>query len=117
MVVDKLTDVLTAVADPTRREILEHLTEGSATVGELVEPFPITQQAVSKHVARLEEAGLIEKRRVGRRHVCSLNAEPLRLVDTWVGRYRSLWERRLDRLVEHVRHLEREKESYDPEEG
>lgn len=110
---DELTPILAALADPTRRSILERLRRGPATVGEIARPLRMTQQAVSKHVAKLERARLVDKRRVGRRHVCTLNAGPVRLVDAWVAPYRRLWEERLHRLAAHLELMQRTDESHD----
>ena len=77
-VVDSLSTTLAAVADPTRRAILRRLASGPAPVRELARPFRISQQAVSKHVAYLERAHLVRKRRDGRLHVCTIDPKPLR---------------------------------------
>jgi len=113
VVVDELTPILAALADPTRRSILDRLRRGPATVGEIARPLRMTQQAVSKHVAKLERARLVDKRRVGRRHVCTLNAGPVSLVDAWVAPYRRLWEERLDRLAAHLDLMQRTDEFHD----
>jgi DNA-binding transcriptional ArsR family regulator len=112
MVVDTLTTTLAALADPTRRSILDRLASGPATVGELAEPFRISQQAVSKHLAYLERARLVQKRREGRRHVCTLSAAPFSEVAGWVEHYRRFWEQSLDRLDEYLQEL-RKKEKTD----
>lgn len=106
MVVDTLSSTLAALSDPTRRSILDRLAAGPATVGELVEPFRISQQAVSKHLAYLERARLVEKRREGRRHVCTLRPVPFKEVADWVGHYRCFWEQSFDRLDEYLRKLQ-----------
>jgi DNA-binding transcriptional ArsR family regulator len=96
--VDSLTQTLDAVSDPTRRSILERLAAGPAPVRDLVAPLGISQQAVSQHLARLERAGLIRKRRQGRLHICSLAAEPLAELAAWTEGYRRFWEERFQRL-------------------
>jgi DNA-binding transcriptional ArsR family regulator len=98
VVVDSLSLTLAAVADPTRRKLLRRLTGGASTVGELARPFRISQQAISKHLACLERARLIEKRRDGRVHLCTLNAKPLREVAAWAVEYRRFWEESFERL-------------------
>jgi DNA-binding transcriptional ArsR family regulator len=98
MVVDSLSNTLTAVSDPTRRSILRRLAAGPATVGELAAPFRISQQAISKHLACLERAHLVEKRRQGRTHVCSLNPAPVKEVLEWAAGYRRFWEASFERL-------------------
>jgi DNA-binding transcriptional ArsR family regulator len=106
MVVDSLSATLAALSDPTRRSILARLATGAATVGELAGPFRITQQAVSKHLAYLERARLVEKRRKGRSHVCMLRPVPFKEVADWVDHYRRFWELSFDRLEEYLRGLE-----------
>lgn len=98
------------MADPTRRAILRRLTLGPASVTDLARPFDITQQAISKHLAYLEDARLIEKRREGRLHICSLNPAPLKEVAEWTEEYRKFWEtsfQRLDALLEEMQSGER----------
>ena len=96
MVVDSLSATLSALSDPTRRSILTRLAAGPATVGELAEPFHMSQQAVSKHLAYLERVRLVEKRREGRSQVCSLRPAPFKEVSDLVEYYRMFWERALD---------------------
>ncbi len=105
MVVDTLSTTLAALSDPTRRSILARLAAGAATVGELAGPFRVSQQAVSKHLAYLERARLVEKRREGRSHVCTLRPVPFKEVADWVEHYRSFWELSFDRLDEYLRGL------------
>ena len=110
MVVDSLSQTLAAVADPTRRAILRRLVEGPAPVTDLARPFRMSQQAVSKHVAYLEKTRLIEKRRDGRLHVCTLRPEPLQEVAGWAEGFRELWEanfRRLDALLDELKSAEK----------
>lgn len=95
---DSLSLTLTAIADPTRRSILHRLQVGSSTVGELAAPFRISQQAVSKHLACLERARLIQKQRDGRIHLCSLDARPLQAVADWTAQYRRFWQESFERL-------------------
>jgi len=110
MVVDSLSATLSALSDPTRRSILARLSAGPATVGELAEPFQISQQAVSKHLAYLQRARLVDKRRAGRRHVCTLRPAPFKEVAEWVEHYRNFWEQTLDRLGEYLRTMEGKEE-------
>ena len=98
MVVDQLTLTFAALADPTRRAILDRLVRGPAAVGDLARPFRMSQQAVSKHLACLERARLVEKRRDGRLSLCSLDARPLREVASWTAGYRRFWEDSYARL-------------------
>jgi DNA-binding transcriptional ArsR family regulator len=87
-----------ALADPTRRAILARLRAGPATVGELAAPFDMSLNAVSKHVHRLERAGLLRREVRGREHHCHLEAAPLGEVAAWTAAYRQVWEERLDAL-------------------
>lgn len=97
-VVNDLNLTFIALSDPTRRMILDRLRQGTATVNELAEPFGMSQQAVSKHLAYLERARLIEKQREGRQQLCSLRAAALKDAHDWIDSYRQFWEGALDRL-------------------
>ncbi|HEY2796908.1 MAG TPA: metalloregulator ArsR/SmtB family transcription factor [Thermoanaerobaculia bacterium] len=100
---DSLDLAMAAAADPTRRAILARLAEGPASVTDLARPFRMTQQAVSKHVACLERARLIQKRRAGRHQICTLNPKPLEQIAGWAEGFRELWTanyRRLDLLLD-----------------
>jgi DNA-binding transcriptional ArsR family regulator len=101
--VDQLTDTFAALADPTRRAILERLAEGEATVNELAEPFPITLQAVSKHLKVLERAGLITRGRTAQLRPSRLDAARMKDASEWLDRYRRFWEGSFDRLEERLR--------------
>jgi DNA-binding transcriptional ArsR family regulator len=87
-----------ALADPTRRAILARLAQSEATVGELAEPFEMSQPAVSKHLKVLEKAGLISRGRDGQRRPSRLEPKPLVEATAWLEEYRKLWEARFDRL-------------------
>ncbi|NPD04879.1 metalloregulator ArsR/SmtB family transcription factor [Nocardioides sp. zg-1308] len=87
-----------ALADPTRRTMLERLGRGSATVSELAEPLGISLTGVKKHLHVLEEAGLVSTEKVGRSRHCRLGTERLDDAMAWIGFYQRLWERRLDGL-------------------
>ena len=103
--------VLRAVADESRRTILEALTQGAATAGDLAALLPIARPGVSRHLRVLREAGLVEVRQEAQRRVYSLRLEPLADVDEWLGRYRALWENRLDALHTEVARGKRERRS------
>jgi DNA-binding transcriptional ArsR family regulator len=98
LVVDPLTSTFSALADPTRRAILARLAEGDATVKELAEPFPISVQAVSKHLKVLERAGLITRRRTAQMRPSRLHGTPLRDAAEWLGDYRRFWQGSFERL-------------------
>jgi len=98
----ELDEVFGALADPTRRAILQRLTKGDALVTELAEPFEISLAAVSKHVKVLERAGLVRRRITGREHRCALNPRPMRAASDWIEHYRAFWETRLDALEQYI---------------
>jgi DNA-binding transcriptional ArsR family regulator len=100
--VDELTRTFAALADPTRRAILERLAAGDATVKELAEPFPITVQAVSRHLHVLERAGLITRGRKAQLRPSHLVATPLGSASGWLDQYRSFWEESFERLDERL---------------
>src|SRR5690242_16204696 len=100
-----LTDVdavLHALADPSRRTVVEALGEGEATAGELAALLPIARPGVSRHLRVLREAGLVDVRQDAQRRVYRLRPEPLAELDDWLGRYRSLWEHRFRALHTEV---------------
>lgn len=99
--VGRLDDVFAALADPTRRAIVERLTVGEATVTELAQPFAMSLPAVSKHLGVLERAGLVGRRRDGRARRCRLQPQALRAADEWLETYRVFWSTRLDALSLH----------------
>jgi DNA-binding transcriptional ArsR family regulator len=93
-----LDRTLMALADPTRRAILQRLSKGEARVTELASPFAISLNSVSKHIRMLERARLVQRRRVGRDHFLSFNPKPLDTAATWIETQRALWSARLDAL-------------------
>jgi len=103
--------VLQALSDKSRRAVLETLAGGPATAGELAALLPIARPGVSRHLRVLREAGLAEVRQEAQRRVYSLRPEPLAEVDEWLGRYRALWEQRLDALRTEVARGKRERRS------
>jgi DNA-binding transcriptional ArsR family regulator len=104
LAVDQLSATFAALADPTRRAILERLADSSeVTVNELAEPFPITVQAVSKHLRVLERAGLIERRRNAQLRPSRLRGAALKDAADWLDTYRSFWEGGFQRMDERLR--------------
>ena len=97
-----LDETFAALADPTRRRILAHLARGDRCVTHLARPHAMSLPAVSKHLRVLEKAGLIRRRRHGRRHEIQLEAKPLEQAAQWVEQYRKFWEGSLDRLAEYL---------------
>lgn len=106
MASDHLSAVLSALADPTRRGMLARLATGEATVTELASPYDMSLAAISKHLKVLEKAGLVEQGHHAQYRPRTLNPEPLREVDAWLGDYRKLWEARFDRLDAYLKHLQ-----------
>ena len=104
MTSDQLTATFAALADPTRRAILTRLAEGEATVTELAEPFPISVQAVSKHLKVLEHAGLIARGRTAQLRPSRLTATPLKDAVEWLESYQRFWQESFDRLDERLEH-------------
>ena len=113
LVEDELSVVFSALADPTRRAILERLASGSATVNELAEPFAMTQQAVSKHLLVLERARLISRGRTAQSRPCVLEAARLDEAAGWIARHRQTWVDRHDRLAAHLATLQGERDDRD----
>jgi DNA-binding transcriptional ArsR family regulator len=111
MAIDALSRTFAALADPTRRAILARLADGEATVNELAEPFPVTVQAISKHLKVLERAGLITRGRTAQLRPSRLEGTPLKDVDDWVEGYRRFWESSFDRLDERLNAIQRSPES------
>jgi DNA-binding transcriptional ArsR family regulator len=93
-----LDAVFSALADPTRREILARLSEGEASVSELAEPFEMSLPAVSKHLGVLEDAGLLTREKEGRVRHCRLITEPMQDALEWIARYGRFWEAQFDSL-------------------
>jgi DNA-binding transcriptional ArsR family regulator len=97
------SDVYAAIADPTRRALLLRLAEeGEKNVSELVEPFSISQPAVSKHLRILREAGLVRSRTAGRLRLYAIEARKLQQVYDWVAQFEKYWDERLDRLGDYL---------------
>jgi DNA-binding transcriptional ArsR family regulator len=104
---DPLSTTFAALADPTRRAILERLAQGDATVGELAEPFRMTMPAISKHLSVLERAGLITKSRDGQRRNCRITATPLKNATSWLNEYRRHWEANLESLDAYLTRIQK----------
>jgi DNA-binding transcriptional ArsR family regulator len=100
--VDELSGTFAALADPTRRAILARLAEGEATVNELADPFPISVQAVSKHLKVLERAGLITRGRSAQLRPSRLEASPLKGAVDWLDTYSRFWQGSFDRMEKRV---------------
>lgn len=103
---DRLSMIFMALADPTRRRILEMLSKGDATVNELAKPFTVSLPAISKHLKVLERAGLISRGRNAQWRPCRLEVEALREGADWMNQYRQLWENSLSNLESYVQKLQ-----------
>jgi DNA-binding transcriptional ArsR family regulator len=114
---DQLSATFAALADSTRRAILERLASGEASVGELAAPFAMSLPAISKHLKVLENAGLITRRTDAQWRLCSLDAKPLREASDWVGQYRQFWEANLDSLEEYLRELQAKQKQQEESDG
>jgi DNA-binding transcriptional ArsR family regulator len=108
MATDELSLTFAALADPTRRAILARLAKGEATVNELAEPFPVTVQAISRHLKVLERAGLIVRGRTAQLRPSRLDGEALKEVAEWMAEYRQFWGESFDRLDEQLREIQEE---------
>jgi DNA-binding transcriptional ArsR family regulator len=95
-----------ALADPTRRRILEHLAGGDRCVTDLARPYRMSLPAVSKHLRVLENAGLVRRKRDGRMHRLKLETKPMQQAQAWIEEYRKFWEASFDRLDEYLKQLQ-----------
>jgi DNA-binding transcriptional ArsR family regulator len=105
MAADALSRVFSALADPTRRDMVARLSSGDATVNELAEPYDVSLQAVSKHLRVLEDAGLVSRTREAQRRPVHLEAEVFDLMTRWIERYRRQAEERYRRLDDVLRSM------------
>jgi DNA-binding transcriptional ArsR family regulator len=109
-----VVEALAALADPTRRELLDVLARGEQAAGELAGRFAVSRPAVSRHLRVLREAGLVHARTEGRRRLYSLDPRPLRELDAWLEPYRDLWAQRLDALDTEIARGRRARGNGDP---
>lgn len=105
----QLDAVFTALAHPARRAMLARLSRGTATVGELAEPFDMSLPAVTKHLKVLERAQLISRSKSAQWRLCRLEAAPLDTASGWIDEQRKVWEARLDRLEDYLHVLQKQK--------
>lgn len=103
---ESLNRIFAALADPTRRAIIERLAKGILSVNELAEPFKMTAPAITKHLKVLEDAGLIKRSRVAQTRPCELQVEPLNDALNWIASYRQGWEQSLDNLDTYLKKLQ-----------
>ena len=109
MVVDRLGTTFAALSDPTRRTIIERLSHGPASVHGLTEPFALSQQMISKHIAYLVRARMVMKTKRGRESVCTLRPEAIKTVSDWAHCYRRFWEESFDKLDVVLKEMKRTK--------
>ncbi len=110
---NQLDRTFAALADPTRRSLLEHLSHGDRCVTDLAKPHSMSLPAVSKHLRILEKAGLVRRKRHGRVHSLKLEAAPMQEAKQWIEEYRRFWEGSLDRLDEYLKQLQAKDKSHD----
>lgn len=99
-------NVMSALAEPNRMQIVELLRENPLTVGEIADSLQLRQPQASKHLRVLSEAGLIEVHAVANRRICKLRPDPFKELDTWLESYRHMWEERYDRLDDYLLELQ-----------
>lgn len=109
----RLDRTFAALADPTRRRILEHLAKGDRCVTDVARPYRMSLPAVSKHLRVLENAGLIRRERRGRVHRLKLEAKPMQGALAWIEEYRQFWEQSLDRLDDYLKKLKDNKHEHE----
>jgi DNA-binding transcriptional ArsR family regulator len=105
-----------ALADPTRRAMIERLSRGPASVSELARPFVMSMPAVMQHLAVLESSGLVRSEKIGRVRTCQINPAALSQAEQWINQRRIEWERRLDRLGQYLETLKDEGDDHDASE-
>ncbi len=105
-----LDDVFHALADPTRRAVLTHLSRGPASVSDLAQPFEMALPSFLQHLKVLEESGLIESKKSGRVRTCQMTPKSLTAAETWIAEQRAVWEGRLDRLEAYLVELKAEED-------
>ncbi|HTA76484.1 MAG TPA: metalloregulator ArsR/SmtB family transcription factor [bacterium] len=111
MVVETLTITFGALSDPTRRAIVERLSQKPASVRELTEPFEMSQQAISKHLVYLIKARIVKKEKVGRESICTLNPQSIKAVSDWALNYRRFWEESFDKMEDVLEEMKKERKN------
>ena len=117
MVVDGLGITFAALSDPTRRAMIERLSHGPASVRGLTEPFALSQQMISKHIACLVRARIVMKTKRGRESICRLRPETIKTVSDWAISYRQFWEESFDKLDVVVNRMKKEEVRDDKKHG
>jgi DNA-binding transcriptional ArsR family regulator len=117
VVVDRLGTTFAALSDPTRRAMVERLSRGPASVHRLTEPFALSQQMISKHIAYLVRARLVTKTRRGRESICTLRPQAIKTVSDWAISYRQFWEESFDKLDAVVKEMKTAEVGHDKKHG
>ena len=117
MVVDQLNTTFAALSDPTRRAMIERLSRGPASVHGLTEPFALSQQMISKHIAYLVRARIVVETKHGRESVCTLKPQAIKTVSDWAFSYRRFWEESFDKLEVVVKEMKKAEEKDDKKHG
>jgi DNA-binding transcriptional ArsR family regulator len=117
MVVDTLGTAFGALSDPTRRAMIERLSHGPASVHGLTEPFSLSQQMISKHIAYLVRAQIVIKTKRGRESICTLRPEAIKTVSDWAISYRQFWEESFDKLEAVVNQMKKAEVGHDKKHG
>jgi len=117
MVVDRLGTTFAALSDPTRRAMIERLSHGPASVHGLTEPFALSQQMISKHIAYLVRARIVSKTKRGRESVCTLRPGAIKTVGDWAFSYRRFWEESFDKLDVVINQMKKEEVRNDKKHG
>jgi len=105
-------DVFQAIADPTRREIIDLLSKQSLNLNAIAEHFDITRPAISNHIRILNECGIIEIEQVGRERFCKIQPDHLKQVSDWVGKYEDLWISKIENFEKYVNQLKSKRKKY-----
>lgn len=113
MQTDPLSQIFSALADPTRRQILDRLASGAVSAGELGKPFAMSAPAISRHLKVLEKAGLIERKVEAQWRRCSINPAGLQQADNWVSQYREFWEERFSALDDYLKDTQNKRNKSD----
>ena len=117
MVVDRLGTTFAALSDPTRRAMIERLARGPVSVHGLTEPFALSQQMISKHIAYLVRARIVIKTKRGRESVCTLRPEAIKTVSDWATNYRRFWEESFDKLDVVLKEMKKKEVGDDQKHG
>jgi DNA-binding transcriptional ArsR family regulator len=117
MVVDSLSTAFAALSDPTRRAMVQRLSRGPASVHGLTQPFALSQQMISKHVACLVRARIVIKTKRGRESICMLRPEAIKTISDWAISYRQFWEESFDKLDVVVKRMKRAEVRHDKKHG